>query len=143
MAEKVHKCDIKREPGYLYYIDSRGNVGRFQSGVGNKKEIICPNGGEFTKEPGWLYYLDKDGDVSRSKMKSFREYNEVREELGNTFFAIKQLNAKEKIITEKNWIQGAINPSHKGYCTPETKSTCTPRRKALAHTLRKMHKKKK
>lgn len=30
------------------------------------------------------------------------------------------------------WIQKAINPKHKGYCTPMTKSTCTPRRKALA-----------
>ena len=40
------------------------------------------------------------------------------------------------------WIQKAINPKHKGYCTPETKATCTPRRKALAHTLRKMAKNK-
>lgn len=31
-----------------------------------------------------------------------------------------------------NWIQKAINPAHKGYCTPMTKSTCTPHRKALA-----------
>jgi len=30
------------------------------------------------------------------------------------------------------WIQHAINPAHKGYCTPMTKSTCTPHRKALA-----------
>lgn len=41
---------------------------------------------------------------------------------------------------DKNWIQKAVNPAHKGYCTPETKKTCTPRRKALAHTLRKMAK---
>lgn len=41
------------------------------------------------------------------------------------------------------WIQKAINPAHKGYCTPETKATCTPRRKALAHTLRKIAKSKK
>lgn len=30
------------------------------------------------------------------------------------------------------WIQKAINPKHKGFCTPMTKSTCTPHRKALA-----------
>lgn len=36
------------------------------------------------------------------------------------------------------WIQKAINPKHKGYCTPMTKATCTPRRKALAVTLKKM-----
>lgn len=41
------------------------------------------------------------------------------------------------------WIQKAINPKHKGYCTPMTKSTCTPRRKALAKTLKKMAKRRK
>jgi len=41
----------------------------------------------------------------------------------------------------EKWIQKAINPKHKGYCTPESKSTCTPKRKALAHTLRKINKK--
>lgn len=38
------------------------------------------------------------------------------------------------------WIQKAINPAHKGYCTPMTKATCTPKRKALAITLKKMAK---
>jgi hypothetical protein len=38
----------------------------------------------------------------------------------------------ETPLEEKNWIQGAINPKHKGFCTPMTKKTCTPRRKALA-----------
>jgi hypothetical protein len=37
------------------------------------------------------------------------------------------------------WIQKAVNPAHKGYCTPMTKSTCTPRRKALARTFKKHH----
>ena len=44
--------------------------------------------------------------------------------------------------TDKKWIQKAINPAHKGYCTPMTKATCTPKRKALAITLRKMSKNK-
>lgn len=38
-----------------------------------------------------------------------------------------------------NWIKGAVNPKHKGYCTPMTKSTCTPRRKAFAKTMKKHH----
>lgn len=38
-----------------------------------------------------------------------------------------------------NWIQGAVNPAHKGYCTPMTKATCTPRRKAFAMTMKKHH----
>jgi hypothetical protein len=35
-------------------------------------------------------------------------------------------------MAKKNWIKGAVNPEHKGYCTPMTKPTCTPRRKVLA-----------
>lgn len=38
---------------------------------------------------------------------------------------------------KKNWIKGAINPKHKGYCTPMSKKTCTPKRKALAKRFKK------
>lgn len=38
------------------------------------------------------------------------------------------------------WIQKAVNPAHKGYCTPMTKPTCTPKRKALAKTFKAMGK---
>lgn len=38
-----------------------------------------------------------------------------------------------------NWIHGAVNPAHKGFCTPMTKATCTPRRKAFAETMKKHH----
>jgi len=41
---------------------------------------------------------------------------------------------------DKNWIQKAVNPKHKGFCTPMTKKTCTPPRKALARTFKKMGK---
>lgn len=36
-----------------------------------------------------------------------------------------------------NWIAGAVNPAHKGYCSPTTKATCTPRRKAFAMRAKK------
>jgi len=42
--------------------------------------------------------------------------------------------------SKKNWIQSAVNPKHKGYCTPMTKATCTPKRKALAKTFKNMAK---
>ena len=41
---------------------------------------------------------------------------------------------------DKNWIQKAVNPKHKGYCTPMSKPTCTPKRKALARTFKAMAK---
>lgn len=39
----------------------------------------------------------------------------------------------------KKWIQKAVNPKHKGFCSPMTKKTCTPRRKALSMTFKKYH----
>lgn len=48
-----------------------------------------------------------------------------------------KLNPDFKMNEDKNWIQKAVNPEHKGYCTPMTKSTCTPRRKALAKRFKK------
>lgn len=38
---------------------------------------------------------------------------------------------------KKKWIQKAVDPKHKGYCTPMTKPTCTPARKALAKRFKK------
>ena len=51
--------------------------------------------------------------------------------------AVAKVKPKAK---DGKWIQKAINPKHKGYCTPMTKATCTPKRKALAMTLKKMGK---
>jgi hypothetical protein len=38
---------------------------------------------------------------------------------------------------DDKWIQKAVDPDHKGYCTPMTKPTCTPQRKALAKRFKK------
>jgi hypothetical protein len=58
-------------------------------------------------------------------MKTFTEFLEAQGE------------TPEEILSEKKWIQGAVNPKHKGFCTPMTKKTCTPRRKALAKRFKK------
>jgi hypothetical protein len=49
----------------------------------------------------------------------------------------------EHLIVEKDWIQGAVNPAHKGFCSPMTKGTCTPARKALAKRFKKAGRKEK
>jgi|ERR1035437_701069 hypothetical protein len=49
-----------------------------------------------------------------------------------------KLNSDFKLTeADKKWIQNAVNPEHKGFCTPMTKSTCTPARKALAKRFKK------
>jgi hypothetical protein len=52
---------------------------------------------------------------------------------------VKKVKPKPVLKKKGGWIQGAVNPAHKGYCTPMTKSTCTPKRKAFALTMKKHH----
>ncbi len=70
MAEKVAKAGVKREEGFLYYIDKQGDVSRAKMARGGKKggkpEKVSKIG--VKKESGYLYFLDKKGDVSRAKM---------------------------------------------------------------------------
>ena len=70
MAQKVEKAGVKRQDGYLYYIDKQGDVSRAKMARGGKKggkpEKVKKIG--VKKESGFLYFLDKNGDVSRAKM---------------------------------------------------------------------------
>ena len=38
MAQKVLKCGIKKEPGYLYFIDKDGDISRAKMARGGKKK---------------------------------------------------------------------------------------------------------
>jgi hypothetical protein len=71
MAEKVARAGVKREKGYLYFIDKKGNIARAKMARGRKKgrvkqEVVANTG--CKKEKGYLYFVDKAGDVSRAKM---------------------------------------------------------------------------
>jgi hypothetical protein len=70
MAKKVVKCGIKRQKGYLYFIDKKGDVSMAKMARGKKKggnpKKVCKCGIE--KKPGYLYFVDKQGDVSMAKM---------------------------------------------------------------------------
>ncbi|MFA4844041.1 MAG: hypothetical protein WC632_03725 [Candidatus Margulisiibacteriota bacterium] len=37
MAEKVLKCGVKKEKGYLYFIDKKGDISRAKMARGRKK----------------------------------------------------------------------------------------------------------
>ena len=71
MAEKVTKVGVKRQEGYLYFLDKRGDVSRAKMARGKKKgkskiEVVAKVG--VKKKPGFLYFVDKQGDVSCAKM---------------------------------------------------------------------------
>lgn len=76
MSEKVEKVGVKKESGYLYFVDKNGNVSRAKMSRGRgktakaKPEVVEKCG--VKKESGYLYFIDKDGDVSRAKMSRGR-----------------------------------------------------------------------
>jgi len=70
MSDKVQKAGIKREKGYLYYLDKQGDVSRAKMARGGKKggkpEKVTKAG--VKRAEGYLYFIDKQGDISRAKM---------------------------------------------------------------------------
>ncbi len=70
MAEKVAKASIKRQKGYLYYLDKQGDISRAKMARGGSKggrpEKVKKLG--VKRQDGFLYFIDKQGDVSRAKM---------------------------------------------------------------------------
>jgi hypothetical protein len=75
MAQKVGKAGVKKEKGYLYFVDKAGDISRAQMARGGKKggkpQKVAKVG--VKKEGGFLYFVDKQGDVSRAKMARGRK----------------------------------------------------------------------
>ena len=69
-AKKVAKVGIKKEKGFLYFVDKNGDISCAQMARGNKKggkaKKIAKVG--IKKEPGFLYFIDKNGDISCAQM---------------------------------------------------------------------------
>ena len=72
MAEKVAKVGVKKQSGYLYFVDKKGNVARAKMSRGGRKkgkakvEVVAKAG--VKKKSGYLYFIDKSGDISCAKM---------------------------------------------------------------------------
>ncbi len=72
MAEVVAKTGVKRQEGYLYFVDKHGNVARAKmSRAGRTKskakvEVVARSG--VKKQKGYLYFVDKKGNVCCAKM---------------------------------------------------------------------------
>jgi hypothetical protein len=75
MAEKVAKVGVRKENGYLYFVDKEGDVSRAKMAragqKGGRPEKVSRAG--VRKEKGYLYFVDKQGDVSRAKMARGRK----------------------------------------------------------------------
>jgi hypothetical protein len=70
MAQKVAKLGVKRQKGFLYFIDKAGDVSCALMARGKKKggkpKKVAKAGIE--KKNGFLYFLDKQGDIACAKL---------------------------------------------------------------------------
>ena len=73
MATVVEKTGIRREKGWLYFLDKRGDVSRARMARGGGKAPKRPREGRpslgIEREDGFLYFIDKKGNVAKVKMK--------------------------------------------------------------------------
>ena len=71
MGKVISKTGIKREKGFLYFLDKKGNVAKVamkRAGKkANKKQSVVAKTG-IKRKSGYLYYLDKKGNVCEAKM---------------------------------------------------------------------------
>jgi len=69
-AKKVAKVGIKKQKGFLYFVDKHGDVSCAKMARGSKKggspKKVAKVG--VKKEAGYLYFIDKHGDISCAKM---------------------------------------------------------------------------
>ncbi len=70
MATKVQKVGVKKQRGYLYFVDKKGNVSCAKMARGKKRvrgsKVVAKVG--IKKQKGYLYFIDKRGDISCAKM---------------------------------------------------------------------------
>ena len=76
MAEKVAKANVKKESGFLYFVDKDGDISKakmVRGSLGKDKpqpQKVAQVG--VKKESGFLYFVDKDGDISKAPMSRGR-----------------------------------------------------------------------
>ncbi|MBI2140402.1 hypothetical protein HYU14_05745 [Candidatus Woesearchaeota archaeon] len=71
MGKTLCKCGIKREDGWLYFVDKKGNAARVnmkRKGKPYKKKMEVMHKCGLKREKGFLYYIDKAGNASCAKM---------------------------------------------------------------------------
>ena len=76
MGQVVYKCGVKRVPGYLYFVDKKGNCARVnmkRPGKPYRKKVEVLHKCGIKREEGYLYYVDKKGNVAKAKMKRGRK----------------------------------------------------------------------
>jgi hypothetical protein len=77
--EVLTKETVKREAGWLYFIDKQGYIARTPM-KGRAKGKVRGRVSNFkvNKVPGYLYFVDKHGHIARAKMRHGRHKKKAR-----------------------------------------------------------------
>ena len=71
MANVIAKTGIKREKGFLYFLDKKGNAAKVamkRAGKkADKKQTVVAKTG-IKRKAGYLYFIDKKGNIAEAKM---------------------------------------------------------------------------
>jgi hypothetical protein len=66
-VRKAARVGVAREPGFVYFVDSDGDVARAALGatrLGVPRKVVRLG---VARDPAYLYFIDSDGDVARVK----------------------------------------------------------------------------
>ena len=141
---------------YAVGAPSKGTVAPRDYATGTKTEVYSKKGdlaktkykyrgtGKYDTEGSKYPYNyvreeEKPGGVKKEKYPILPAYLQPADKLKKGGATKMKKGGAAK---DDKWIQKAVNPKHKGYCTPMSKPTCTPKRKALARTFKAMAKNK-
>ncbi|MCK4670731.1 MAG: hypothetical protein KAT43_06020 [Nanoarchaeota archaeon] len=81
-SRKVARLGLKKEPGFLYFVDRNGDVwavNSIKSNIEKEKKLVAKAG--VQKKENCLYYLDTDGDVCEVQMNRSGKQKKSKEEL--------------------------------------------------------------
>ena len=75
MKQRISKFRVKKEPGFLYFVDKAGYISRAPMKRGKKKKgrIQRISKDKIMRAKGYLYFVDKAGYISRAKMARGRK----------------------------------------------------------------------
>ncbi|MEM1577488.1 MAG: hypothetical protein QXQ30_00950 [Candidatus Pacearchaeota archaeon] len=76
MGKVILKNAVKRKPGFLYYVDAKGNIMEVPMARGKKKgkggkKVVVKNA--VKRKEGFLYYIDAAGNLCEAKMAKGRK----------------------------------------------------------------------
>ena len=127
MAEirKVSKTGVKRETGYLYFVDRDGDVSRApmkKSGKKGGKQKVAR--AAVKKRSGFMYFIDRAGDVCEVKMSRDGAKKKSRSELAKPtvkYLVYEQMRKSGRDFRAKKVLLAA-NCRDCAICRPTVKS---------------------